>query len=174
MIRAFMSMIRIVSGISKKRSNLSKKNRRRKNKIMNRLSNFKDQEELWGLTVTDDYTRKQRQTMKKRIDRAKQQSFEEQTNSWYIWGLTQKWVMFLKTDNQTENPTVWLRPANQIYNNAYDKNGKTFMEHLFNPFRATDLFWYPLMFSKNKFVLFDTKYILQFYYVECAFTSFWQ
>ena len=148
-----MSMIRIVSGISKKRSNLSKKNRRRKNKIMSRLSNFKDQEELWG---------------------AKQQSFEEQTNSWYIWGLTQKWVMFLKTDNQTENPTVWLRPANQIYNNAYDKNGKTFMEHLFNPFRATDLFWYPLMFSKNKFVLFDTKYILQFYYVECAFTSFWQ
>lgn len=52
---------------------------------MSRLSNFKDQEELWGLTVTDDYTRKQGQTMKNRTDRAKQQSFEEQTNSWYIW-----------------------------------------------------------------------------------------
>ena len=44
---------------------------------MSRLSNFKDQEELWELTVTDDYTRKQGQTMKNRIDRAKQQSFEE-------------------------------------------------------------------------------------------------
>jgi hypothetical protein len=74
------------------------KNEENKNTVMKSLINLKDEEKFCGLSVTEDYTQKQRQTIKEWINKAKQRNSEELPDSQYLWKArgTPKNGMFLK------------------------------------------------------------------------------
>ena len=93
------SIVRIGTDPTKKRPiKLVMKCEEDKNKIMSSLGNLKDQENFRGLSVTDDYTQKQRETIKEWLDKAKHKNSEETPISPYIWRArgTPKNGMFLK------------------------------------------------------------------------------
>ena len=56
-----------------------------KSKIMNNLSNLKDNESFAGVSVSDDYTVKQRQTIKEWTEKAKGNNSNESPNSKFTW-----------------------------------------------------------------------------------------
>ena len=102
------SSVRIGTDASKRRPlKLIMSSEEDKKKVMSSLVNLKDQEKFQGLSVTDDYTLTQRQTIKEWLEKAKQKNAAEPADSQYVWRArgTPKNGMFLKKLIK-RNPTV--------------------------------------------------------------------
>ena len=77
-------------------------------RIMANLKELKGEEQYKGISVTDDYTSKDRNMIKEWIEKAKKANEEEPTESQYEWKVqgTPKNGMRLKKF-QKRNPNVW-------------------------------------------------------------------
>ena len=77
-----------------------------KTTLMSRLVNLKENAYFKGLSVTDDYTQMQRQTIKEWIDKANVRNDQEEPNSLYTWKArgTPKNGMFLKRVQRRKTP----------------------------------------------------------------------